>query len=128
MSDVLCDIWDLGCHQCRQTLNAYLVMENYFSDTNMSDMQPFILYSIYLRPTFAKLFNTTINPIASLICETKLKRLTIDQPTTQPICIFVLVKYTIFMMLQSRIIFLHGFDVTSSRIPSYVLIAEANKI
>ena len=34
---------------------TYLVMEKFFPDTNMSDMQPFILYSIKLRPSFAKL-------------------------------------------------------------------------
>ena len=55
---------------------TYLVMEKFFPDTNMSDMQPFILYSINLRPSFAKLIKynqPTTNPVASLICEIKLK-------------------------------------------------------
>ena len=40
MSGVSCVIWDLECHQRRQTL-AYLVMENFSPDTNMPDMRPF---------------------------------------------------------------------------------------
>ena len=35
---------------------TYLVMEKVFADT-MTDMRPFVLYSINLRPSFAKLIN-----------------------------------------------------------------------
>ena len=69
---------------------TYLVMEKSFSDTNM---RPFTFYSIHLRPSFQKLFNykPTTNPFASLICEIKSNYLMVDQPTTQPIGIFVLI-------------------------------------
>ena len=40
MSDGLCNIWDLECHQCRQTL---LGDGKVFPDTNMPDMRPLLI-------------------------------------------------------------------------------------
>ena len=36
---------------------TYLAVEKFFSDTNMPDMRPVILYSINLRPPSEKLIN-----------------------------------------------------------------------
>ena len=46
------------------------VMEKFFPDTIMSDMRLFILHSINLRPSFAKLINcrTTHNPTQMYVC------------------------------------------------------------
>ena len=42
MSDISCDIWDLEYHQTPKD-NTYLVMENFFPDTNMPDMRPLLI-------------------------------------------------------------------------------------
>ena len=49
----------------------------------------------------------TTNPISSLVCE--IKFINIDQPTTQPICIFV----QVILQHVHRAYYKHEFDVTS---------------
>ena len=82
-------MWNLGSWMSSKALHTW-VMEKSFPDTNL---RLYILYSIICVPLFRKLINykPTNNPIASLICEIKSNYLMIDQPTTQPIGILVLV-------------------------------------
>ena len=51
-------MWYLGSWMPSMSSDVtYLVMEKFFPDTNTSDMQPFTLYWIHLRPSFTKLIN-----------------------------------------------------------------------
>ena len=63
-------MWYLGSWMSSMSSDiAYLVMEKLFLDTNMPDMRPFILYSISLRPSFAKLiyYFVQTNPQPNLL-------------------------------------------------------------
>ena len=69
-----------------------LVMEKFFPDT-MSDMRPFISYSISLRPIYAKLVSykpTHNQPYCVPHLRNLAKLINYRQPTAQSICIFVL--------------------------------------
>ena len=82
-------------------------MEKFSPETNRPDMRPFILYSIYPRPSFAKVVNLkpTHNQPYCVAHLRNLIKIINYRPTHNPTHIYSCAGDFIDMILASRVLF-----------------------